>query len=187
MSFDTRKLTTATELKALAHPLRLAIVERLSIDGPMTASELADQLDETPSNCSWHLRKLAEHGLVEETHDGQGRRRPWRTPSVGLSWDETTEDPGMNEAGRALTEQLIQREVDRFQRNRAFGGQSDWGLGAVQNATWMTEEEARQWHADLIELTMRHRERIADKSERPRGSRIVNTLALTSVEPQGDQ
>lgn len=186
MSFDERQLTTAAELKALAHPLRLAIVERLGIDGPMTASELGDQLDETPANCSWHLRKLAEHGLVEETHDGHGRRRPWRATSIGLTWDEHTDDPGQNEAGRVLTEQIIQREVERYRRNHATSS-DDWGLGAIQTATWLTEDEARQWHAELVELTMRYRERIADKTQRPRGARLVNTLALTSVADEGNR
>lgn len=187
MSFDTRRLTTAAELKALAHPLRLAIAERLSVAGPMTATELADVLDESPANCSWHLRKLAEHGLVEETHDGRGRRRPWRAKQIGMTWDEATDSPRHNEAGKALTEQIIQREVDRFRRNRTFGDQDDWHLGAVQNATWMTEEEATAWHTDLVELAMRYRERISDERARPPGSRLVYTLALASVEPEEEQ
>ena len=187
MSFDTRRLTTAGELKALAHPLRLAIAERLSIAGPMTATELADDLDESPANCSWHLRKLAEHGLVEETHDGQGRRRPWRVKQVGMRWDEGTDDPGLNAAGRALTERIIAREVERFQRNRAAHGSDKWALGAVQNATWMTHQEAAQCHADLVDLTMRFRERLENPDERPDDARLVYTLALSSVEPADDQ
>ncbi|UYM07360.1 winged helix-turn-helix domain-containing protein [Solicola gregarius] len=187
MSFDTRQLTTAAELKALAHPLRLAIAERLGIDGPMTASELAEVLDETPANCSWHLRKLAEHGLVEETNEGRGRRRPWRATSVGLTWDEGTDDPNRNAAGRELTEQIIQREVDRFRRNRIVAETDEWRLGAIQNAVWMTEAEASVWHDDLKEVMMRYRGRLTGDADRPDGARLVHMLALASVDREGDR
>ena len=85
MSFDPRRVTTASELKALSHPLRIDIIEQLGVRGPLTASELGEALGESPANCSWHLRKLAEHAFVEETHDGHGRRRPWRLVKLGLT------------------------------------------------------------------------------------------------------
>src|SRR4051794_10493834 len=73
-----RRLSDPRELQALAHPVRLGIMELLTVSGPLTATELADRLDETPANCSWHLRKLAEHEFVEEAGGGIGRQRPWR-------------------------------------------------------------------------------------------------------------
>src|SRR4051794_34065627 len=73
-----RRLSDPRELQALAHPVRLGIMELLTVAGPLTATELADRLDETPANCSWHLRKLAEHAFVEEAGGGIGRQRPWR-------------------------------------------------------------------------------------------------------------
>lgn len=184
MSFDIRRLTTAGELKAVAHPLRLAIMERLTLRGPMTASELGDLLEETPANCSWHLRKLAEHGLVEETHDGRGRRRPWRATTIGMTWDELEAEPATRAAGRALTDRFVDREVERFGHNRTVNEDPAWELGAIQNATWMTADEARQWHADLWELSMRYRERLTDPEQRPAGARLVHSLFLNSAEPE---
>lgn len=184
MSFDMRRLSTSAELKAFAHPLRLAIMEQLGLHGPMTASELGDVLDETPANCSWHLRKLAEHNLVEETHDGQGRRRPWRATSIGHTWDETSADPVANRAGQALSDQIIEREVARFRANRTGGDDPAWEVGEIQSAAWMTADEAAQLHADLTELSMRYRERLHDPATRPEGARLVHSLFLTSVNPQ---
>src|SRR4051812_49626096 len=83
-----RRLSDPRELQALAHPVRMAIIEQLSISGPLTATELADRLDETPANCSWHLRKLAQHGFVEEAEGGKGRQRPWQVPGLGFRWDD---------------------------------------------------------------------------------------------------
>src|SRR5699024_6826557 len=143
MSFDTdlRRLRGPSELQALAHPLRLAILEHLTISGPMTASDLGDVLDETPANCSWHLRKLAEHDLVEETHDGRGRRRPWRAVSVGFTFSETGDDAATRIAGEALREELIRREVARFAHNASLD--SDWDVStANQGVMWATRQEA---------------------------------------------
>src|SRR5680860_921084 len=93
MTHPQRTLDDPRSLRAVAHPVRLGILEQLTIHGPMTATELADQLDETPSNCSWHLRKLAEHSFVEEAEGGVGRKRPWQIVSVGMQSGDSSTSP----------------------------------------------------------------------------------------------
>ena len=68
-------------LRALAHPVRLAILERLQGEGPATATELGEVVGISPSAASYHLRSLARFGLVDDAGGGTGRNRPWR--SVG--------------------------------------------------------------------------------------------------------
>lgn len=185
MSFDPRRLDTANELRALAHPLRLDILEQLTLHGPMTASDLGEALDETPANCSWHLRKLAEHGFVEESGDGHGRRRPWRASRVGLTWDETVDDsPGFRAAGQALAGQLVDREVARWRRNLAAAQGSWGGLGVSQTVAMLTEAEAKAFSADLDELILRHHARLTGDEPVPDDARRVHLLALTSVDPR---
>ena len=83
-----RRLTDPRELRAVSHPVRLAILEHLTVEGPMTATALGTRIGESPANCSWHLRKLAEHGFVEEAPGGTGRQRPWRAASLGMRWND---------------------------------------------------------------------------------------------------
>ena len=111
-----RHLSDPRELNALAHPVRMAIVELLSISGPLTATELADRLDETPANCSWHLRKLAQHGFVEEAGGGTGRQRPWQVPGLGFGWDDEHASESIQErrAAQALSEVVMSRAMDRL-------------------------------------------------------------------------
>lgn len=186
MSFESRRLRTASELKALSHPLRLDILEQLGLVGPMTASELGDALGETPANCSWHLRKLAEHSFVEETHDGQGRRRPWRLVRLGMSWNEeggASESSAFVLAAHALEASLVERETRRYGRNQH--ADPHWGgLGMVENVVLMTESEAEAFQTDLLELTMRHRGRLTGDDPPPPQARPVHVLALTSVRPR---
>jgi DNA-binding transcriptional ArsR family regulator len=77
-----RRLQDARSLRALAHPLRIALLEALAVDGPLTATEASELVGESPTTCSFHLRQLARYGFVEEADRGPGRRRPWRLVAV---------------------------------------------------------------------------------------------------------
>jgi predicted transcriptional regulator len=85
---DTRPLLTDPEvLEALAHPVRLDLLTYLMALGPATASACARAVGDTPSNCSYHLRTLARHGLVEPVRSDDRRQRPWRATITGFTID----------------------------------------------------------------------------------------------------
>ena len=65
-------------MRALAHPVRLALLEALTDAGQLTATEAGERVGESPANTSFHLRQLAKYGFVEEAEGGTGRRRPWK-------------------------------------------------------------------------------------------------------------
>src|SRR3954453_18751323 len=113
MSEPHRRLRDPRELQALAHPVRMGIIELLSVSGPLTATELADELDETPANCSWHLRKLAKFGFVEGAEGGPGRQGSWRVPGIGLTWsDEGGASREERRAAAALAQITMGRAMD---------------------------------------------------------------------------
>ncbi len=67
----------ARAIKVLAHPLRSRLVGALRIAGPSTATALARELATNSGATSYHLRKLAEVGLVVDTGEGDGKSRVW--------------------------------------------------------------------------------------------------------------
>lgn len=67
----------ASSVRVLAHPLRSRIVSALRRLGPSTATALARELGTNSGATSYHLRRLAEVGLVTDTGDGDGRTRIW--------------------------------------------------------------------------------------------------------------
>src|SRR5579875_2072487 len=69
-STEMRTITDARTMRALAHPVRIAIIEVLGLGGPMTATEVGEEIDESPTTCSFHLRQLAKYGFVEEAGGG---------------------------------------------------------------------------------------------------------------------
>jgi DNA-binding transcriptional ArsR family regulator len=177
-----RRLRDPRELAALAHPVRIGIMELLTVSGPLTATELADRLDESPANCSWHLRKLAEHHFVEEAGGGVGRQRPWQVHQVGLVWDEEDASPAQVRAGRALEQMFLERQVSRFQQARAQlhdDGDVEWAeaTSCSEHVSWLTVEELEDLNAELRTVLERYAGRLTDPTTRPPGSRLCEFVA----------
>ncbi|MCX5390126.1 helix-turn-helix domain-containing protein [Streptomyces sp. NBC_00094] len=89
-SQENRRITDLGTLKAVSHPLRMRLYRALFVARTATASQLADQVDEAVSLVSYHLRKLADHGLIEEaeSQSTDGRERWWKPASYGISVQE---------------------------------------------------------------------------------------------------
>ncbi|MDX5450459.1 MAG: helix-turn-helix domain-containing protein, partial [Actinomycetes bacterium] len=82
-------------VRVLAHPLRSRLLSELRREGPATATDLARRLDTNTGATSYHLRKLAEVGLVEEAEGGVGRERRWQAAHefTTLSLRDVAGDP----------------------------------------------------------------------------------------------
>jgi len=79
----------ARALRGLSHPLRVQLLYTLRLDGPATASQLAEKLDESSGATSYHLRQLATYGFVEDAPEhGKGRERWWRAAHDGTMFDD---------------------------------------------------------------------------------------------------
>ena len=61
---ELREVRDAQTMRALAHPVKIALVEVLSLEGPLTATEAGERIGESPTTCSFHLRQLAKYGFV---------------------------------------------------------------------------------------------------------------------------
>ena len=184
---DRRTITDAADLKALAHPLRMDILEALHVSGPSTATQLATYLGESPSNCSWHLRKLAEHGFVTEDEGARGRSRPWKVVAEALSWGKEQVESETSAAGHALTELLLAREVQHLlaaQRVEHLEP-AEWreATTLVQSGLWLTAEEATEVSAQLQKLLLTHVDRLHHPERRPEGARLFSAVGWLTLRP----
>lgn len=165
-------------MKALAHPVRMDLLELLATDGPQTASEAARRLGQTPANVSWHLRKLAQHGYVRQAHSGSGRARPWKVVAQSLTWGDDAEDPL---AVAALHEVAVDREVQvlRSALARLPDEEPAWRAAAevVQSRLWLTPQEAAVLSDNLKQLLQEGVERALDPALRPAGARLMALMA----------
>jgi DNA-binding transcriptional ArsR family regulator len=86
MAISPRPVTgDARRWKAMSHPLRREMLRHLGEHGTASSTTLAEALGESTGTTSYHLRVLADAGVIEEV-PGQtnGRERWWRTVSVDL-------------------------------------------------------------------------------------------------------
>ncbi|WBB71580.1 helix-turn-helix domain-containing protein [Micromonospora sp. WMMD1128] len=115
------------QVRVLAHPLRTRLLGALRVRGPATATGLAELLGTNTGATSYHLRQLADVGLVEEAPDlGSGRQRFWRSAHDVTNWESTDFDDDPD--ARAAIEWLQGEQVRQFAEiaQRWFAVRDEW-------------------------------------------------------------
>jgi DNA-binding transcriptional ArsR family regulator len=178
MVLNRRRVTDPRDMVALAHPLRLDLLELLLVNGPMTASQAGRSLDESPSNISWHLRKLAEHGFVRQNTTGPGRARPWRIVAESLSWGDDAEDSA---SSAALRDVALERELQLLRAALAehSARPQEWrdATRLTAERLWLTAAEARELGERIAALAEPYAGRLADPHSRPPDARLVAMMS----------
>ena len=149
-------LTDPKAIRALAHPVRWALLEALGQAGTLTATQASEMLGESPANCAFHLRTLAKYGFVEEAGGGRGRERPWRQSYDGMSWEMHADDPQFSEAAEALEEVWLDRALARARRGLTSIARwpkgLDESLGAATKRLYVTPAEADELYKEIFEV-----------------------------------
>jgi len=179
----TRDITDPRTLRAMAHPVRLKLMNSLVIHGPATATELASQIDDSPANCSWHLRQLAKFGFIEEATDlpYKGRNRPWRWVPVANRWHNPDDSPEFAAASADASSTLLGIELAEHTKWVASKPRQprEWQTASFteQHIAWLTADELAEAQSAINEIISRHKDRTTDPAKRPRGSRPVRFIA----------
>jgi hypothetical protein len=180
-SLDTREISDPRELRALTHPVRLALLEVLAVEGALTATQAGELIGESPTTCSFHFRQLAKYGFVEEAGGGSGRSRPWRRVHIGMSFPETGNDPETTIALETLSGMFYSRMFDRFENWRrirhSYPKKWQEACGVYESAMYLTTDELEELNMELQAMLLRFNERLVDASLRPPESMLVEVLA----------
>lgn len=181
------EIRDTSAFRAMAHPLRLELFERLAILGTATASELAELVDESPANCSFHLRVLAKHGYIERAESSDGRARPWRVTDVTQSWDGDL--PGETRvAAEALGDAMIEWDTARMREAARRPRPPEWRghLFDSRATLWLTPQEADELGKQIRALLNPYVQRWYT-GERPDGGAPVRVLASAFLIPGGTE
>jgi DNA-binding transcriptional ArsR family regulator len=181
MAFEgPRELTEPLAMRAMAHPVRLALMEALNHHGQLTATQAAEHVGESPSNCSFHLRQLAKYGFVEEAERGPGRRRPWKRVGTGMRFalEQPDAEAGAAAASLAgvLREGYVQRIRHAAERYHALPPEWRKVTGHSDSVVWATPDEVRELDARILALLRTFSERITDPAQRPEGAIPIEFL-----------
>lgn len=171
------------------HPVRVALLDLLAEVDTLTSTQAAARLGHSSGLCSFHLRQLARHGLIEEAPHAGGKARPWR-----LRWEGGAGGGGPDDRGRGLPEGFsgLSRELEdesyerwRAGRDRApRAWQRDESFSAVLH---LTPEELTALADSVTGLLAEYRGREARPETRPAGSApvaaVVRLFPLVGGEP----
>lgn len=168
-------------MRALAHPVRLALLEVLADEGQLTATEAGERIGESPANASFHLRQLAKYGFVTEAEGGTGRKRPWKLNYLGLRFTDVHEDPETARAARALDRTFRDRVLARAERaleeRNALPDEWRSVTGMNQIRFYLTPDELKELDQDIVKLALdRYGDRRSGTGPRPDGSERVEIL-----------
>ena len=190
---DSLKLDAAA-LRTLAHPLRTRLLTALRMDGPATATELAEKLSTNSGATSYHLRRLEAVGLVEDTGEGAGKRRLWRAATDSHRWTSSDFD-GDDDAEAAqswLVRDYLRQSGERFERWldveptwpaawRDVTGYSDRRLN-------VTPEQLRTLNEELSAVLDRYADPAGDDPDGPEVATLVEYYRAAAGEhPDWDE
>lgn len=173
-------------LRALAHPLRLDLLELAAAFGPITAADCARRLGESQASCSFHLRQLSKYGFVEPAHATRdSRERPWRLTEVEQRWSSDT-----GAAGEQLERVFVRREADRIlgwlgsrkSEPDSWRHASFFGGATVP----LTAKELESVRDELRAVLRPYVDRLAEGAGRPDDSRFVRILLAATPLSLGD-
>ncbi len=154
-------------LKALAHPLRVQLLEALSTYGPATASALAERLGESSGATSYHLRQLEKSGFVrDDPARGSARERWWeRVPGpVAVDIAGLAEDSADRAAGELILAEWSRtrrRLLDDFMARGERLLPQEWlaASGLTAMSMQLTSRQLAALDRELNQVAERYKER----------------------------
>ena len=169
-------------MRALTHPVRLALLEALNLEGQLTATQAGELIGESSASCSFHLRQLAKYGLVEEAGGGKGRERPWRATTLFTSWPDVAEGPEAAAASSLLSSVIAERYFEALMRwlDAKPDEPEHWQHAAHFGDTmlYVTPEELIGLAAQTQAMMDRFLDRVEHPELRPPGARRVAYIHL---------
>jgi DNA-binding transcriptional ArsR family regulator len=182
----TLQLHDPRDIRALAHPARMAIIDALATGDELTATECAELTGLSPSATAYHLKLLERYDFAEPAPArSDGRERPWRATDRRTLVDLDTSTPAGAAAAtavglafidrsRALAEAFVATEHDE---------PKEWqDVALLANAdVWLTAEETRNVTAALVAVLEPYRGRAL--ADRPDGSRRVRVMNMVFPHP----
>jgi DNA-binding transcriptional ArsR family regulator len=161
-----RRITDLGTLKALAHPVRARLYRELSLRRVATASQLAEEVDEAVALVSYHLRKLAEHGLIEEAEPqrADGRERWWQPASDGVTIRDADfrDAPEKAAAHTAASRLFFEQRADMYRRflDQRIAWEDAWAGAheASESMMRLTADELTEMVGEMRALLRRYEE-----------------------------
>jgi DNA-binding transcriptional ArsR family regulator len=150
-------LQRVRQVRAVASPVRAAIVDALEVIGPATIVQLAEPLGYPPDGLYYHLRVLEQIGLVvRATPDKETQAARFDVPGRPATLVYRLDDRQQGRAMEKVVATMVRSAERSFRRAFAPGLASVEGpyrnLRAGRRIAWLTDRELRtlNYHIEQI-------------------------------------
>ena len=133
-------------MRALTHPVRLALLQALELEGPLTATQAGELIGEPPNTCSTDLHEDPETAIAARGLD------------------------------RMLREQYFQRLAAFYESRSGYPLAWQEVTGGSQALLHVTPEELKGIDEQFMALLAPFIDRALDPAERPAGSLPIEVL-----------
>jgi len=168
MTPANRRSADPSVIAAIHHPLRRRLIDLLGVEGPATASQLAERTGELVGNISHHLKVLAAADVIEEAPElaKDRRERWWRSANASYTWSvaDAGGEPARELIATVSEERNVTYHADKvrqwFEVRHEYG--EDWVRAAFATDSWLTLTPER-----LTELSERIRDLVQEYRDNP--------------------
>jgi DNA-binding transcriptional ArsR family regulator len=183
----SREISDPKAMRALAHPVRLAILDAMQNEGELTATRAADLLNQSPGNMSWHLQMLAKYGFIVEAEGAKGRSRPWKIAPGTNEFNATEAVPGSIDAIEHLVVTLLDRSFEQllawWRQHKDFGDAWFEAAFVKEKTRFLTPAELAELSEQMDQLLSRYDER-SDPAQRPAEALPVHMISFAHPKPR---
>ncbi|HUW78973.1 MAG TPA: metalloregulator ArsR/SmtB family transcription factor [Candidatus Nanopelagicaceae bacterium] len=146
-------------LRALAHPIRLHLLEVLRRRGPLMVSDLAEAVGESVASASYHLGQLRTHGYIQARTDlaRSGRERWWQA-SEEAAPRNPEDETGLNRLDTLLAGMQM-AQLQGYLAERSEKWSAGWREAATVGSyrLRLTPSQLSTFHEEFVELYRRYR------------------------------
>jgi DNA-binding MarR family transcriptional regulator len=169
--------------RTLTNPVRRGILNYIGYYGEANSTSVARALGESTGTTSYHLRKLAEQGLIEEILErSAGRERWWRLlPFNHVAAAPGERTPDEEAALREWGSERLSSDVELYIKALAeYDGPEGW-VQAQRHGGYMTKTELLAFFDEYLALIAKYSHLHEDA---PEGARSMALRFLAVPEPE---
>ena len=176
------------QMRALAHPLRLRLLE-LFAECPRTTKQAAEALGEAPTKLYHHVAALERAGLVHlrETRQNRGTTEKYFEATKNRFLAGTEAEALLQDEATQAAMGFVLFDQAREELVRALGSAPSPGsLMAVRGILRLSKSEAKRLQKELVALVKRVSETPGESAPQPRKKRQRYTLTIALLPADRD-
>ena len=184
----SREITDPKAMRALAHPLRLAILDAMRNEGELTATRAAELLHQSPATCPGICRRSPNTASSSKPTAPKDAGRPWKIAPGTNNFNPSEAIPESFDALEHLAITVLDRSFEQLQewwrQHKDFG--DAWFTASFINekTSFLTSAELAEIREQIDQLLRRSTSAQTRRGDQPTRYRSTSSPSRTQCPAQ---